>query len=88
VSAVESQWPPHAPSHYTSRSIDVYDAEMTSVKISHLLPQQTYRVSVAARTRAGVGVFSEIFADTRSFSVRKYQRYMDFSHSVNQLSID
>ena len=70
---------------YTVRSVDVNDAAMPSAKMSSLLPHQTYRISVAARTRAGVGVYSDIFANTRSLNIRKYEHYVDFSQPTNQV---
>ena len=77
--SVGSQKTRHAASRYATSSVDVNDAATTSMKVASLLPRQTYRIGVAAKTRAGVGVFSEIFAKTRSFSVRKYQHYTDFN---------
>jgi len=55
-----------------ARNIDLNDEQTTNIKLSFLLPQQCYRVGVAAKTRAGVGAFSEVVFDTRSFNTRTY----------------
>jgi len=54
------------------RRVELDDAEMTSIRISSLLPQQSYRVAVAAKTRAGVGVSATITASTGSFNERTF----------------
>jgi len=70
----------YSPRHYTVRNIELNDAAMTSIKLSSLLPVQTYSVSVAAKTGAGVGVFSEIFVNTSSYNVRTYQHWTTAGH--------
>ena len=59
----------HARYHAVS-SVEVNDAEMTNIKISSLLPQQSYRIGVAAKTSVGVGIAIKITVNTGSFNVR------------------
>jgi len=70
--STSSQSSRYSARQFTARNVDVNDAQTTNIKLSFLLPQQSYRVGVAAKTRAGVGAFSEIVFDTRSFNARTY----------------
>jgi len=71
--ATEPQRRRHRARHQPAvRSVVVNDAGTTSVEISSLLAQQSYRVGVAAKTGAGVGVSTTITVNTGSFVVRTY----------------
>jgi len=70
--ATEPQRRRHRARHQAVRSVVVNDADTTSVEISSLLAQQSYRVGVAAKTGAGVGVSTTITVNTGSFVARTY----------------
>jgi len=62
------------------RSFEVDDAEMTSIRISSLLPQQVYVIAVAAKIRVGVGISTNITAITAPFNTRRSYIFNIFSH--------
>ena len=74
-SSTGSQRRRYSARHYAVRNVAINDAELTTIKIPSLLARQTYSVRVAAKTRAGVGAFSEILVNTHSFNVRTYQHF-------------